>query len=193
MDLFRIIDNCKSKDRPSFIYISLDTIEGSSSVGHWIWECSLFLPYIKDLVKTPFKILLKEKKNYKLNILSDFGFYDDDIVYSNKMASDGQTNQEQYVIPSEEEYIMYVPKFFYLWNTVLENNVFLDAFNRFRDYYALPDIVKTTPISYIARSRKENYLTNYRHFVNVDEFIEMINMKNVNIIDVDNFSSLKPQ
>ena len=115
MDHFYIINNCPT-NTPSFVYISLDTTEGEC-VGHWMWECALFLPYLKEIQK-PFKILLHTSKTFKTNILADFDCCD--IVYSPNMTQDphgGGTWQEQYVVPQESEYVMYVPKFFYLWNT----------------------------------------------------------------------------
>ena len=109
-----VLNTFNNKKEVSFAYVSLDTEEGSSCVGHWIWECALFLPDIKDLQKTlPYKlkILLREPKQYKINILSDFDFHDDDIIYNNKMSNDHRVSggfQIQYVSPQELEYILYV-------------------------------------------------------------------------------------
>jgi len=195
MELIRTINT--STETP-FIYVSMDTAEGKTCVGHWIWECALFLPYIKDIQKKttiPLKILLNEKRRYKTNILSDFGFGEDDIIYSEKMAKDGNSWQEHYVIPDENEYMMYVPKFFYLWSVSLNSTEFFDALEQFRSFYisTLPPIIKTTSIVYVARSRLENYQPNKREFTNFDDFCTMLDKKGVNILNVDTLSSLTPQ
>jgi hypothetical protein len=181
-----------------FIYVSLDTTEGTACVGHWIWECALFLPYIKDIQKNtpmPIKILLNGKRRYKINMLSDFGFCEDDIVYSTKMAKDGNTHQEQYVIPEEDEYMMYTPKFFYLWTVFVESTAFFEALERFRNFYLskLEPITKTIPIVYVAKSRLENYHFNVRTFVNFNDFYNMIEKRGIDILNVDTLSSFVPQ
>jgi len=182
----------------AFIYVSMDTAEGAGCVGHWIWECALFLPYIKDLQKQtekPLKILLNQKRRYKTNILSDFGFYEDDIIYSSQMAKGGDQWQEQYVVPNEDKYIMYVPKFFYPWNTYIHTDIFFIAIERFRQFYisALPPIAQDTPITYVARSRVENYARSARAFINMDEFCNLIDKKGIETLHVDTLSSLTPQ
>ena len=56
---------------PLFIYVSLDSLEGANCAGHWIWECSVLLPHIKELknhINKPLKILLNGQKKYKTNI-----------------------------------------------------------------------------------------------------------------------------
>lgn len=206
MDLIRIVNTVTSSNNPPWIYISLDTVEGSSSVGHWIWECALFLPYIKTLqkdTKIPFKILLHEKKLYKTNILSDFGFYEDDIIYSSNMVKDPGgigTWQETIVYPDEiSEYILYLPVFFYVLTTRFDNTKIISAFfymlNQFRMYYIdkVENIEKTIPISYIARSKVENYKLNSRNFINVGEFSNLLCENSVNIIYTDTLRSLQPQ
>jgi hypothetical protein len=195
MELIRTIHT--TTDTP-FIYVSMDTTEGEGCVGHWIWECALFLPYIKDIQKKttkPLKILLNAKKQYKLNILSDFGFYDNDIEYSTNMAKDGDTYQEYYVVPMKSEYSIYVPKFFYLWNTTIHTSEFFDALQLFREFYinSLPLITKTIPFVYVTRSKKENYIYNSRNFVNIDDFYSMLNKNNVDVLDIDDLTSLTPQ
>jgi hypothetical protein len=181
------------------IYVSLDTTEGKGCVGHWIWECALFLPYIKDIqnkTSTPLKILLNGKKRYKTNMLSDFGFCEDDIVYSTKMAKDGNTMQEYYVIPEEDEYMLYTPKFFYLWTVFVHTTDFFEAFERFRNFYLskLEPITKTTPIVYLSRSRLENYIPGGIHpFVNFNDFYNMIEKRGIDILNIDTLSSFVPQ
>jgi hypothetical protein len=182
------------------VYVSLDTAEGSC-VGHWLWECALFLPYIKDLQKTlPYtlKILLHNSKRFKTNILFDFDFHETDIVYSSRMIGDhrrGGSWQATFVIPEESEYIVYLPKFFYLWETNIHTSLFFDCLTRFRDYYIkkIPDTSKSIPITYVARSTKENYPRNYREFINKNEIRTMLEENEVNILDVDELTSLVPQ
>jgi len=195
-----IVNTFTNNNNIQHVYVSLDTAEGSC-VGHWLWECALFLPYIKVLKKTlPYtlKILLHDSKRYKTNILSDFDFYETDILYSSKMISDhrGRGNwQETFVIPEESEYIIYLPKFFYLWETNIHTSLFFDCLTRFREYYIqkIPDTSKSIPITYVARSRKENYANNYREFINKDEIRTMLEENKVNIMDVDTLTSLVPQ
>jgi len=199
MSLLRKQDTLKTVTDVSFVYISLDTQEGSDCVGHWIWECSLFLPYIKELQKelsVPIKILLKNEKRYKRIILSDFGFEESDIIYSTNLVQDnGNKWQNKYVSPMESEYICYVPNFFYLWNVTVNTIPFFEALNKFRDHFmkTIQPIKKTIPLLYIGRSRKENYTNNYREFQNLDTFWNMLEQNNVTILDVDKLQSFQTQ
>jgi len=191
----RIVNTLQSDIPAEFIYISLDTVEGES-VGHWIIECAVFLPHIKDLQKEskiPFKILLRESKQYKTSILSDFGFLESDIKYSRNMVSDGPSWQNQYVVPIEPGYMMYVPNFFYVFNFSTDNELFYEYINRFRKHYVESDSIKSIPVSYIARSSKENYSHNFRTFINMNEFRSLLTDKGVHTVEVDRFSSFKPQ
>lgn len=196
----QIINTCKPETYVQFIYISLDTTEGKECVGHWIWECSFFIQDIKKVKQKhglTVKILLNTKKTYKLNILSDFGFNESDIVYSNTMSTHntgGDNWNLNYVIP-EEEYILLIPSFFYLWKTTINSEIFFNKVAEFRKYYIdnLPEISKTTPITYISRSQKENYSRNNREFINFKDFRNLMCEKNVNILDTDTLSSLTPQ
>ena len=196
-----IVNTFKNKEEISYGYVSLDTIEGSSCVGHWILECSFFLPYIKELQKTvPYKlkILLNGSKMYKTNILSDFDFHEADIVYTTKMLNDLRGNctwQEKYVIPEDSEYILHIPKFFYLWQTTIHTSLFFECITKFREYYIekLPNITKSIPITYVARSKKENYKPSTREFINKEEIRNMLSEKGVNILDTDGLTSFIPQ
>jgi hypothetical protein len=195
-----IINSFKTEDIPH-AYVSLDDAEGATCVGHWIMETSFFLPDIKELQKTlPYKlkILLNQPKKYKTNILSDFGFHDEDIVYSSKMISDKRGTgawQENHVIPEESEYMMYLPKFLYVGNTSIHTLLFFECITKFRNYYIskLPTITKTIPITYVARSLKEFYKPNHRGFTNKKEIRNMLERKGVNILDTDSLTSLLPQ
>jgi hypothetical protein len=194
----QIIDTTNLDRDVEFMYLSLDTAEGKDCVGHWIWECSFFINDIKkysEEYNLPIKILLSNKKAYKLNILSDFGFNESDIVYSNKMTNHSTDLNLNYVIPEEEEYVLIVPSFFYLWKTSRNSEIFFNKVAEFRKYYIdnLPAITKTIDITYISRSQKENYSGNNRKFINFKDFRSLMNEKNVNILDIDTLSSLKPQ
>lgn len=198
---YNIVNTNPNIDDISFIYLSLDTKEGSNCVGHWIWECGLFLPLIKDLQKKsnfPIKILLNNYKRYKINIIKDFDFDEKDIVYSNNLTCDGKTWQENYVIPEEKFFVMYVPNFFYLWHhhSTIENIYFLNTIDLFRNWYLPTGIFsekKTIPILYLVRSKKENYLINNRSFSNINDFCQMLEKNNVDILDIDTLHSFKPQ
>jgi hypothetical protein len=198
-DLFFMLNTMPPNKEVQFVYIALDCTEGSC-VGHWIWECALFLPAIKLLqtqLPHKIKILLNEPKLYKKNILSDFGFYESDIVYSNKLENfpiNGGDNRK-YIHPEESEYTLYLPNIHYLWITHKERRIFFDCLNSFRNYYIqqLPDITKSTKISCVVRSIKENYFINKREFVNKDEVYNMLEKKGVNIICTDYMTSFLPQ
>ena len=199
MSLLRKQNTLQTVTDVSFVYVSLDTIEGSDCVGHWIWECSLFLPYIKELqreLSVPIKILLKNEKRYKRIILSDFGFQESDIVYSTKLVQDnGNRWQDKYVSPIESEYICYVPEFFYLWNVEVNTTPFFEALTKFRDHFmkTIQPVEKTIPLLYIGRSRKENYNPQRRIFTNLDTFWNMLEQNNVTILNVDKLQSFQTQ
>ena len=196
--MLRKIDTLKTISDVPYIYISMDTKEGADCAGHWIYECAFFLPYIKDIQKElikPVKILLCNKKQYKTNILHDFGFEETDIEYSTQMLSDGDSWQQQYVSPTDPEHIMYVPTFFYVWNTTIHTTPFFNALHRFRDHYIVPlgSIRKTIPILYLQRSKKENYKNNFRSFVNMEAFCNMMHKTGVVVLDVDACTSFQQQ
>lgn len=61
MPIIRSIKDLNDISNTTILYISLDTYEGALCVGHWIWECALFLPHIKEIQKempNQIKILL---------------------------------------------------------------------------------------------------------------------------------------
>jgi hypothetical protein len=97
------------------------------------------------------------------------------------------------------DYILYLPVFFYLWHTKLNNKFIITPFfsllNDFRMHYIsnISDTTKTIPISYIARSKVENYRPNFRNFMNADAFCKLLDDNMVNMIYTDTFQSLTPQ
>ena len=103
--------------------------------------------------------------------------------------------QENHVIPEELEYMMYLPKFLYFGHTYVHTPLFFECLTKFRNYYIskLPTITKTIPITYVARSLKENYQLNYREFTNKKEIRNMLERKGVNILDTDSLTSFLPQ
>jgi hypothetical protein len=114
------------------------------------------------------------------------------------MISDKRGNgswQETHVVSEETEYMMYLPKFFYLWHSNINTTTFFECLNKFRNYYIekIPNTTKTIPITYVARSLKENYKFNYREFNNKKEIRDMLERKGVNILDTDSLTSLLPQ
>ena len=60
MEYFTLI-NTVIDLQPLFVYVSLDSFEGSICAGHWIGECGILIPHIIELKKhinKPLKILL---------------------------------------------------------------------------------------------------------------------------------------
>ena len=197
MPIIRELDELKSMNDISILYISLDVTEGGC-VGHWIWECALFLPHIKNIqneLLKPIKIILYDRKQYKINILSDFGFNESDIEYSTHLIKDGIDLPENFVSIIDTNHVIYAPKFFYLWNVLLDNTYFYSALNSFRKYYIdkLDNTIKTIDITYVARSKKENYFASPRTFNNNYDFQTMLEENNVNILNVDSLYSFQPQ
>jgi hypothetical protein len=192
---FHLVNTMKETSDVPFVYCILDTTEGSSCFGHWMWECAIFVPYIKSLqaeCTKKIKILLNGYKRYKLNVLTDFGIDESDIVYSTNMSNQGAW-QEHYVIPMEKEYIAYLPRFMYLWPVTIHTDAFFKHVDNFRDFYISKSIDKTIPVLYLRRSRTENYNLHTRKFINIDSMIDMLNKNYVTILDVDTLTSIRPQ
>lgn len=190
----------KSIDEVQVIYIALDTIEGSGCAGHWIWECGLMLPHIKEIQqnnKKKFKIILNKKKQFKLDILNDFGFYDDDIVYSDKMTISGIKWQENYVYIDELDSVTYIPYFFYLWNTTdtIKSHYFYFSLDLFRNFYInqIESLNKTIPILYIGRTKVPGEVYCPDKIRNSQDIINTMDKYNIPILDISKLNSLKPQ
>lgn len=176
------------------IYVCLDTAEGTDCFGHWMYECALFLPYLKivsEEFKKPLRIILHSNKRYKRVVLSDFGFKEDSIVFSNRLTTTGHYWQMNHVIPIEScSYI--VPKFLYTWPVTTNTLPFFEHVNKFIEYYDSP-VIKTIPYLFLKRSEKENYAKNSRKFLNLHETVSCLRDNNVQILDVDTLDSLRPQ
>lgn len=210
-ELFEIISDISHPNENTSYYCILDSREGSDCFGHWIHECALFLPFVKQLREQypTLKILLHCKRRYKLNTLIDFGFIEDDIEYSNLMKDSilchchtwykNINNNHIYhgwVLPEKQNYIAFLPKILFA-NTVEKENLILQqvvyAFKEFYGVYSY-NKEKTIPILYLIRSRKENYNNpNRREFLNLNEMLEMFKKYNIEILDIDTLSSIREQ
>lgn len=207
-ELFERINDIPNPDENTSYYCILDTSEGSDCFGHWIHECALFLPFVKELrAEYPtMKILLHCKRRYKLNTLIDFGFTENDIEYSSFMLESTKCHCDSWnsendhllhgwVLPVKKNYVAFLPKFPFVNVTVKENKILQTVAHAFKEFYDIySEKEKTIPILYLIRSRKENYESpNKRQLVNLDEMLEMLKKHNVEILDVDTLSSLRDQ
>jgi capsular polysaccharide biosynthesis protein len=186
-----------TSNNPKHIYCLLDTKDASDCVGHWIWECAIFLPYVQTLrrilANNTLTILLCNKKRYKRNILQDFHISESDIAYSESMTGNS-IEQSNHVVPMESEYVAYVPHFLYFHGVTTNTTLFFHYVNTFRSYYMkVPLEKKTIDVLYVRRSKKEHYKGNFRHCMNMDETLAMMERNGVTMMDVDEFSSLQPQ
>ena len=203
------------------VVCSLDTIEGSDCFGHWINECAIFLPAIKQLqLKYPtLKILLRHRRRFKLNILADFGFSEDDIIYSDTLSTDCHCSQWLYcnnlkyewlyidearycshirhgwAIPSNPSSVFIRPNYTFLNVTIIETTSFKSLVSQFKAWYGIPEDIpsKSIPFLYLIRSKKENYALNARAFQNIDQMVDMCKRQEIEILDIDTLSSLRDQ
>ena len=156
------------------IYLVLDSLEGKECVGHWLWECSIYVQFFKELqtIYPSIKILMNGYKRYKEQFCELLGV------------------DKKYL---EYTYLLYL----HLKNTVLHNS-YRKLFTEMNSMFPFtPIIEKTVPIIYMRRSldTNENYKngTNRRKFNNLDTVIKFIQNKEIPIYDVKDFSNLKEQ
>lgn len=185
-----------SGDTTDFVYLALDTLEGSECFGHWIWECGLFLPFVSEIEKQvgkPIKLLLRSQKKFKDIILRDFGFGADRIDYCDNLIQIGDDWQEKCVHPLHNNYSIIRPPFFFVWQTY-KSKLFYRCLARFRDHYGCnKPTVKSIPVLFIPRTSRENYTLNKRGFVNDEEVRSMLQRNCCHILDLDNITSFQDQ
>ena len=192
------------------VYLLLDTYEGKDCVGHWLWECANYLLYFKSLklIYPKLKILFAYRKKYKEIFYRHFDISDDDISY-NGIITDlpnyifGIMKYHcfgELVIPNDSNFIIIIPRFtypFYLMHYADEEYRVL--FRNFKNALKIPNnIQKKVDFIYLIRSRginSENYKTgsNVRKFHNLDNVINLMNKKGIEIVDVSNLSTLQEQ
>jgi hypothetical protein len=196
MDFFDFESTIDSNTSVTCRYICLDTIEGASCFGHWMIEAALFLPYLSSLKEhspVPIKILLQEPKKYKSIVLKEFGIFDKDICYSTKTRHMGGDWQRVHVLPSEDNYEIYIPHFTFCWESTPSSVNYFKHIEAFRKHFIKEDIHKDIDVLYLKRSSKENYKHNFRHFINFEEVVQMLTNEGCQILDIDTLNDLQSQ
>jgi len=192
------------------VYLLLDTYEGKDCVGHWLWECANYLLYFKSLklIYPKLKILFAYRKKYKEIFYRHFDISDNDISYNGTIKDfpNYRFGIMKYhcfgelVIPNDSNFIIIIPRFtypFYLMHYADEEYRVL--FRNFKNGLKIPNnIQKKVDFIYLIRSRginSENYKTgtNVRNFYNLDDVINLMNKKGIEIVDVSNLSTLQEQ
>ena len=192
------------------VYLLLDTYEGKDCVGHWLWECANYLLYFKSLklIYPKLKILFAYRKKYKEIFYKHFDISDNDISYNGTIKDfpNYRFGIMKYhcfgelVIPNDSNFIIIIPRFtypFYLMHYADEEYRVL--FRNFKNGLKIPNnIQKKVDFIYLIRSRginSENYKTgtNVRNFYNLDDVINLMNKKGIEIVDVSNLSTLQEQ
>jgi hypothetical protein len=76
------IDVCETKEDPLEYYFVIDLLF-HDAFAHWVYESAIYLPIFSKLkeIYPNIKILLKEKKQFKLLFLKFFNITEDNIVY----------------------------------------------------------------------------------------------------------------
>jgi len=144
-------------------YFAIDLLF-DDAFGHWVYESAIYLPiYNKLKDKYPnIKILLKEKKTYKLFFLNFFNIMERDIVYNNEINSNNVC-----IFPSPISPLNNNSNFTDIYKSILYN--FCTIFSNYQkciepyqyDYVILP------------RQNKENYKGNDREY-NLESVYESI-------------------
>ena len=134
-------------ESPNMTYFILDT-HFNDAFGHWVFESAIYLPlFIKLKERFPtMKLLLKEKRTYKLLFYSFFNIKEEDIAYT----IDSPVNTCIFPSPISalncrqisEEYIQQLKRFYL----------------HFMDYKT----TQTDTILVMPRQKKENYIGNDR-------------------------------
>ena len=191
------------------IYLVLDSLEGKECVGHWLWECSIYVQFFKELqtIYPSIKILMNGYKRYKEQFCELLGVDKKYLEYTSIIDGylptyQGITSYQELYYPCKDNYTIIVPEYTYLLYLHLKNTVLHNSYRKlFTEMNSMfpftPNIEKTVPIIYMRRSldTSENYKngTNRRKFNNLDTVIKFIQNKEIPIYDVKDFSNLKEQ
>jgi hypothetical protein len=204
-----IIGSTKNSDH-SNIYLVLDTDEGSGCVGHWLHECvsyTLFFKKLKDIYPN-LKVLCSGYKRYKEQFCNMSGIPSESICYTSNsipviIFHNNEEMGNQLYFPKDDEYTVIYPEYTYFRFTGLFSNRDTEYTIRYRNLLKLykqslpftPDVNKDIDCVYMIRSRdiKENYSNNRINFVNIEDVISLMKIKNIPIYDVADFSSIEEQ
>ena len=199
-----IIGRTANSDDTS-IYLVLDSLEGRECVGHWLWECSIYVPFFKRLqmIYPTLKLLMNGYKRYKeqfceiLGVDKSYIEYESDIdVYRPTVA--GRDISAELYYPLCKEYTVIVPRYTYLLLlSICEDSEFRDLFRKMKELFPLtPAITKSVSCIYMIRSNtSDTYArgSGIRDFLNLNDVVNTVKSYSIPIYDVKDFTSLREQ
>ena len=190
------------------VYLLLDTHEGKDCIGHWLLECVNYLLYFKSLkfIYPNLKILFAYRKKYKEIFYRHLNISDDDISYNGTITDlpNYRFGIMKYicfgelVIPNDSNFILIVPRFtFSFYLTDYADEEYRMIFRNFKNALNIPNNVKkNVDFVYLIRSigvNNENFKIGTRNFYNLNDVVNLINKKGIEIVDVSNLSTLQEQ
>lgn len=146
------IEVSENKEQPSDYYFAIDLL-CHDAFAHWVYESAIYLPIftkLKEIYPT-LKILLKEKKTYKLLFLIFFNITEEDVIYDANMHPNNIC-----LFPSPISSLNHNPTCTYIYKQIIIQFIMIfSKWNASRksviyDYIILP------------RQKKENYTGNDR-------------------------------
>jgi len=190
-------------------YLVLDSLEGKECVGHWLWECSIYVPFFKELqtIYPSLKILMNGYKRYKEQFCELLGVDKKYLEYTSIFEAYSpnyetiNSNQELYY-PCKDNYTIIIPDYTYLLHLHIKNTVLHTSYRKlFTEMNSMfpftPNIEKSVPFIYMRRSADttENYKNgiNRRKFNNLDVVLLHMEASGIPVYDVKDFSNLKEQ
>lgn len=176
------IEVCNSDEKPVEYYFAIDLLF-HDAFSHWVYESAIYLPIFSKLkeIYPTIKILLKEKKQFKLLFLKFFNIMETDIVYDIQPRN-------VCLFPSPI-------------SALNENNYFTDTYKQILlqfitifSHYNLSNECRAYDYIILPRQTKENYKSNDRsyHMELTYEAVRTIS-QNYDTLHTDTIVDLKDQ
>jgi len=187
-------------------YLVLDSFEGKDCIGHWIWECGLYVQFFKELqtIYPSLKILMNGYKRYKeqfcelLGVDKKYLEYESTNIGYSPFFKNTVLEAELYY-PKNADFTVIVPRYTYLiFLSVWIDNEMHKLFTHMNSIFPFtPNVEKSVPFIYMRRSTDttENYKNgiNRRPFSNLDVVLLHMEAREIPVYDVKDFSNLKEQ
>ena len=162
------------------VYLILDRDnEQSNAFGHWVLESCIFVLHYSELKKIypTLKVVLKDKRDFKILFLKYLGIHINDIVYS-----------------LEPNNTCIFPPCFYLGTTDSLPGWHMNLIKDFMALFHKETIEKTIPFVLLPRQKKENYIGNDRTFPTkeIENYILDLDSSSV-ILNTDTITDLSEQ
>lgn len=190
-------------DENVYLILDRDNVD-SNAFGHWVLESCVFVKYYSELknIYPNLKVVLKDKRDFKILFLKYLGLEDTDIIYTLETVNPSHIefhtaplvgNRDRCELPQQFNTCIF-PPFFHLsmieplplWHSSLIKD-FMALFHK-------EPVEKTIPIVFLPRQTKENFACNERSYPTEDIQKYILDLDPLNVIlNTDSISDLNEQ